>query len=440
MKLLPRPSSTCQILLSLMLLEGGFAAIGQSIGFVEPDLQLANLAAGQTLPVTFQLTNGTAVPIQIQAIHAACECTSLQQAPAEIPAHGQGEFVWLFDSASSRGPVFQTVTVEVVNGPVIQGQFSTSVTASSAASTTARIRPRGVYIHDPSTIVQCGGEHWFFSTGMGIPSHHSTTLTNWLSGPRVFPNLPGWTTNAVPGNEGVIWAPDIIHQGDRYCLYYAVSTWGKPTSAIGLATNPTLDPAAPNYHWTDDGPVVCTTDKDDFNAIDPCAFLDDDGRLWLAFGSYWSGIKLIELNPATGRRLAPDSPLYALAQHHEGNDTSLEAACLTRHGQYYYLFVNWYACCRGTNSTYEIRVGRSANVTGPYRDRSGRDMRANGGDIFLHSQGRYIGPGHAGIYRENGTNWFSFHFYDGERYGLASIGVRPLIWTNGWPALVTSPP
>jgi len=158
--------------------------------------------------------------------------------------------------------------------------------------------------------------------------------------------------------------------------------------------------------------------------------------LWLAFGSFWTGIKLIQLDPQTGRRLSPDSPIYPLACRQADGDTSMEAACLTRQGEWYYLFANWGACCRGMTSTYEIRIGRSHQITGPYFDRTGRNLLANGGDLFLAREGRYIGPGHAGIYTEQGTNWFSFHYYDGERHGLASVGVRQLEWNSaGWPVL-----
>jgi arabinan endo-1,5-alpha-L-arabinosidase len=132
------------------------------------------------------------------------------------------------------------------------------------------------------------------------------------------------------------WAPDIIKLGDRYLLYYSVSSFGKMTSAIGLATNPTLDPDDPAYHWTDQGFVVRTQDGDGYNAIDPSVFYDSDGSLWLTFGSYWSGIKLIELDPQTGKRMASDSKLFSLAYNE-----SIEASYLCRHNDYYYLFVNW---------------------------------------------------------------------------------------------------
>src|SRR5690348_10403905 len=193
---------------------------------------------------------------------------------------------------------------------------------------------RDVRVHDPSAITKCKDQYWVFYTGRGIPSYHSRDLLKWERGPAVFTNAPAWTARAVPRNHWIYyWAPDIIHLGDRYLLYYAVSSFGRNDSAIGLATNPTLDPADPGFKWTDQGLVVQSTSKDDFNAIDPAASLDAQGRLWLAFGSFWGGIKLVQLDPDTGKRLAPDSPLYSLAF----ND-SIEASYIYHRNGFYYLF------------------------------------------------------------------------------------------------------
>ncbi len=288
---------------------------------------------------------------------------------------------------------------------------------------------RDVSVHDPSTIVQCKDEYWVFATGRGIVSRHSTNLIHWTPGPPVFTSTPSWTTNAVPGNRGYFWAPDVIHLGNRYLLYYAVSTWGKKTSAIGLATNPTLDPADPGYAWTDHGPVIQTTDTDDCNAIDPAITLDTDGKLWLAFGSFWTGIKLVELDPATGKRLAANSPIHSLARH-----DMIEASYIYWRDGYHYLFVNWGLCCRGVKSTYNIRVGRSRKITGPYLDKEGVDMLLDGGSLVLGSTGPFIGPGHAGIISAGGKDWFSCHFYDGTREGRPTLALLPLRWdAAGWP-------
>jgi arabinan endo-1,5-alpha-L-arabinosidase len=291
---------------------------------------------------------------------------------------------------------------------------------------------RGVRAHDPSTIVKCGDEYWMFCTGRGVRAYRSKDLVQWKPGPAVFTNAPSWVVAAVPDHNGHdFWAPDVIRVGDRYLLYYSVSTFGKNTSAIGLVTNPTLDPADARYRWTDQGVVIQSRPSDNFNTIDPALFQDADGSLWMVFGSYWSGIKLIQLDPNTGKRIAPDAPLYALAHH-----DSIEAPFLYRHDGKYFLFVNWGQCCRGTNSTYEIRVGRSDQVTGPYRDRAGKDLLLGGGTLLLGTEDVFIGPGHAGILEEQGNCWFGFHFYNAAQRGLPMYAIRPLRWgEDGWPVL-----
>jgi arabinan endo-1,5-alpha-L-arabinosidase len=219
--------------------------------------------------------------------------------------------------------------------------------------------------------------------------------------------------------------------GDRYLLYYAASVFGKNTSVLGLATNPTLDPADPAYKWSDGGIVAQSGAGDQFNVIDPAILNDPADGLWLSFGSYWSGIKLIQLDPATGKRLTPDAPMYPLAHAHD-----IEASYIYRHGAYYYLFVNWGVCCRGVNSTYNIRIGRSRKVTGPYLDKNGVDMLIGGGTLLVGTDGPFVGPGHAGIIMANGKEWLSMHFYDGSRGGMSALAIRPVSWDGeGWPVV-----
>ena len=165
---------------------------------------------------------------------------------------------------------------------------------------------RGITTRDPSSIVKCKDEYWVFYTGRGVPSYRSRDLVKWERGPAVFKAAPEWIAKIVPENRNMqYWAPDIMKLGDRYLLYYSVSSFGKMTSAIGLATNPTLDPDDPAYHWTDQGLVVRTQDGDGYNAIDPSVFHDSDGSLWLTFGSYWSGIKLIQTGSADRQTNGP---------------------------------------------------------------------------------------------------------------------------------------
>ena len=306
----------------------------------------------------------------------------------------------------------------------------------AAVHALAQSASRGIVTRDPSTIVKCKDDFWVFYTGRGVPSYHSKDLLKWEPGPRIFASAPDWIAAAVPANRNLnYWAPDIAHVGDRYLLYYSVSTFGKNTSAIGLVTTPTLDPSDPAYHWTDQGVVVQSHEGDNYNTIDPSVFLDDDGKLWLAFGSYWSGIKLVELDPATGKRSNPKARLVSLA-----HNSSIEASCLYKHDGYYYLFVNWGSCCKGLESTYNIRVGRSRKITGPYRDQGGKDMLKGGGTLFLGNTGPLAGPGHAGFLVDNGKTWFTSDFEgDARMGGKATLAIMPLEWISGWPKATVVP-
>lgn len=284
-------------------------------------------------------------------------------------------------------------------------------------------------VHDPATIVKEGDTYWTFATGDGIKTLRSTNLTDWSFDQPALPKNPIWAADVAAPHRDYLWAPDVIKSGDRYLLYFSVSSWGKNTSAIGLATNATLNPTNPKFTWHDAGIVVQSFATNDFNTIDPALTFDAEGRLWMAFGSFWSGIKLIELNPQTGHRLSPNSPMYALAF----NDM-IEAPFIHRRGTNYFLFVNWGQCCQGTNSTYEIRVGRSDKITGPYLDRDGKNMLNRGGTLLLESKTPFYGPGHAGIINIIGQDWFSCHYYDGNQRGRSKLWVGKLNWdADGWP-------
>jgi arabinan endo-1,5-alpha-L-arabinosidase len=294
-------------------------------------------------------------------------------------------------------------------------------------------------VHDPSTIIKCKDKYYVFSTSLTggiVASKASSDKIFWTSGPDVFAAAPAWVTNSVPGLNRVFGAPDIISLNGQYYLYYVVTIIGTQASAIGLASNPTLDPSDPAYQWTDRGPVLQSSAVYPYNALDPSLTRDAAGNLWMSFGSYWGGIYLVQLDPATGLRISANSPIYHLA-----SNSSIEASCLFRRGGYYYLFVNWGSCCVGVPSTYNIRVGQSTAITGPYLDRAGVDMASGGGTLFLEGTGKFTGPGQIAILSEGGNQWFSYHYYDANAwfpgynaYGAPVLGLAPLSWTaDNWP-------
>ncbi len=311
-------------------------------------------------------------------------------------------------------------------------------TPTASLALTGHVSP----VHDPA-ILKDGTTYYLFATGnagdaeglLGLRT--SSDLRDWTLRGGSYAALPAWARTAVPGATGM-WAPDISKVGGQYRLYYSISTFGKNQSAIGLATATTIDPAAPAANWQDQGPVIQSQTSDDFNAIDPMAFSDAEGRSWMVFGSYWSGIKLIRLDPATGLRLAGDPAPRALVQRPAPD--AVEAPYIVRHGGYYYLFVSFDACCQGEASTYYTVVGRSAAPDGPYVDRSGRAMLQGGGTTVLtNGQGtgaRYVGRGHVAILSQEDGDYIVYHAYDTQRNGAPTLQIQRLTWDQeGWPTV-----
>lgn len=286
-------------------------------------------------------------------------------------------------------------------------------------------------VHDP-VVMEEDGTYWLFSTGRGVPIRRSTDLVRWELAGQVFDSVPAWAPEAVPGVRGV-WAPDIARFNDRYHLYYSLSTFGKNRSAIGLATNATLDPASPRYRWVDRGPVVRSTPGvDHWNAIDPNVVLDERGDPWLSWGSFWGGIKMRRLDASTGLPSQVDTVLYSVAARPGSN--AIEAPFIVRHDGHFYLFVSFDRCCRKAESDYRIVVGRSRSVTGPYVDREGTPMMQGGGTAVLSGAGRVRGPGHNAVLTAGGRDYLVHHFYDAEDQGVSKLQIRPLRWdAEGWP-------
>jgi autotransporter-associated beta strand protein len=291
------------------------------------------------------------------------------------------------------------------------------------------------YAHDPSPIVDDNGTYFYYSTGQGILSRESTDLSHWSDGPAVFGTNPAWTTAGVPGFTGDYWAPQVNYFDGQYHLYYAVSTSGSQVSGIGMATSPTLNPAVAGYGWSDQGPVIQSTTRGLYNAIDPSVITAPNGTMWMSFGSYWQGIYEVQLNPATGLQLNPGTAPIHLSIHLDGLQDN-EASYLYYRSGYYYLFENWGSCCSGTASTYNVRMGRSTSVNGPFVDEAGVSLLNGGGSLFLGGTGNYIGPGQVGIYSQNGADYLSYHYYNGANNGTPALGIQTLHWTAaGWPTV-----
>jgi arabinan endo-1,5-alpha-L-arabinosidase len=318
--------------------------------------------------------------------------------------------------------------------------FLLMLLAAGSAAQTPYFPPDHPRVHDP-VIAREGEIYYAFSTGVGVPILSSRDLKNWTRAGRVFEAPPAWAQAAVPGFKDHIWAPDIAFFNGKWHLYYSISTFGKNRSVIGVATNPTLNSASEKYRWTDEGLVAESHPSDNFNAIDPNVAFDASGQLWLSFGSFWSGIKLRRLDVKTGKPRAGDTTLIPLSSrpHDNGIAGAVEGPFIVQRDGFYYLFVSFDFCCRGVNSTYNIRVGRAPRIEGPYLDRDGKAMLNGGGTLLLGTQGTMIAPGHCSIFRdekaESPRDYLVYHFYDATRSGIPTLRVRPLEWKDGWPQI-----
>ena len=279
---------------------------------------------------------------------------------------------------------------------------------------TATAQVGAPYIHDPSTIAECEGKYYTYGTGGGGLISED-----------------GWSWHSGAERPGGGAAPDVMQIGDRYLFIYGATgggLGGGHNGRILTMWNKTLDPKSPDFKFTTAVEVCSSDGMEDQDAIDPGLLLDPTtGRLWACYGTYFGTIRLIELDPKTGERV----------KGNKEKDIAIdcEATDLIYRDGWYYLLGTHGTCCDGVNSTYNIVVGRSRSVEGPYLDNIGRDMFHGGGRMVITAGDRVCGPGHFGrTIIDDGVEIMSCHYEaDFDQGGRSVLGLRPLLWKNGWP-------
>ena len=306
-------------------------------------------------------------------------------------------------------------------------------------------------VHDPAQLVRVGDALHLYASPVEWWAYNLDDRDWYFLGDDLYEgNNPDWDLG-----DAAYWAPSIVQVAeDRYRLYHsAVYDEANHGSRIGFARGAVADG---EIAWAPVDDYVI--ESDGYNqpfAIDPAVFADDEGRHWLVYGSHAAGIWIVEIDPDSGflaerpwdKRWRADDDRFTHLADYGGNrhdENNIEAAYIYNHpgNEFYYLFVNWDRCCSGPESTYNIRIGRSDSPTGPYLDRDGRPLSDGGGSLFLDRSGeilgdsRFVGPGHAGIYRHvNGSYYFSHHFYDAASGGTPSLALWNLTWVDGWPQI-----
>lgn len=308
------------------------------------------------------------------------------------------------------------------------------------------------FVHDPVIAVE-QDRFFLFHTGPGINAWQSQDMEHWTTLESVFPEIPQWMYETIPGFRGHLWAPDIYHHEGTWYLYYSVSAFGRNTSFIGVATTPTLDPESPDFEWTDHGIVIQSfPGMHNWNAIDANVIDDVDGTPWLAFGSFWGGLQIVKLADSRTALANPDLPeVITIASRNPGPASmpeegypveagtgAIEAPFIIHRQGYYYLFASTDYCCRGPESTYKMIVGRSKSITGPYVDQHDVPLSEGGGTLLLEGNERWYGVGHNGVTRVEDTDYLVYHGYDAQHeHAWARLLIKPLRWTHGWPAVAT---
>jgi arabinan endo-1,5-alpha-L-arabinosidase len=346
-------------------------------------------------------------------------------------------------------------------------------TLLAAPPLAAQVPTRDVPIRDP-VMVREDGTYYLFATGRGIAVWSSPDMKRWTREPAVFETAPEWAQTLIPDFRDDIRAPDIYHHDGTYFLYYSVGSHGRNSSAIGVATNSTLDRGDPRFRWVDHGIVVRSVPgRDMWNAVDPHVMHDHEGVPWMSFGSQWGGHKLVRLaenltelsrSPREWRTIAARHRFWKLDDRDGGdsanpeleydglypqrilemNRTSqsgaVEAPFIFRKNGYYHQFASWDRCCGGVESTSRIVVGRAKDIRGPYSDREGQNMNHGGGSAVvrgLHDSLRWAAAGRSSAYTFDGVDYLVFHAYDKLDEGRSKLVILPIQWDeDGWPYVV----
>ncbi|KAF9484754.1 arabinanase [Pholiota conissans] len=284
-------------------------------------------------------------------------------------------------------------------------------------------------VHDPTICQDQHGTYFVFCTAPGIEIRTSKDRKNWALIGTVWPNGAPWTDQFTLTSNGSIWAPDCTYRNGEFLLYYAASSFGSQNSGIFLAKSKTGLPGS----FTHEGLVTQSSPLLDYNAIDPNLIIT--GNSWrLSLGSFWTGIKSFDVDPHTGLFMQGNATSPTSLAERFVNSQSIEASVVFQHGNYFYLFSSWDFCCRGVNSTYNIRVGRSLTPSGGFVDQEGVGLINGGGTLVLETHDNIVGPGGQDLLVDkNGETLMVYHYYTPSG---SFLGINKLDFSTGWPVVV----
>jgi arabinan endo-1,5-alpha-L-arabinosidase len=262
----------------------------------------------------------------------------------------------------------------------------------------------------------------------------SSDLLHWKRFGDVLPQLPAW------GNTSTLtWAPEVIHLGNKYVLYYAAAQTGtKMEMGIGTAvSNSPFGPFVATGTPLRTGPWI--------EEIDPHPYLDDDGKLYLFWGSGFKPIRGQEMNADGLTFKSGTTPTDLVFPHPNlpnGYEKLYEGAFVIKRGGYYYMFYSGDDCY----GYYEVRVARSSHPLGPWITLG--DAKGLPSSAILKPSARWRAPGHNSIFTDDaGRDWILYHAIDmvnvkftPRQEPVRELLMEPIAWVEGWPQLRTGMP
>lgn len=247
------------------------------------------------------------------------------------------------------------------------------------------------YFADPSLAAQ-DGKFYLYATidpwgGRTLGAWESSDFKNWTFRELNWPTKEACTSPTSKG--AMVWAPSVIRAPDgRFLMYVSVGSevW------VGTASHP-LGP------WRDANggrPLVPATWNSTYHMIDAEAFVNDDGSLYLYWGSGW-GWK-------NGRcfavKLKPDGVTFDGEPHDVTPTNYFEGPFLFKHAGRYYLT---YSQGKTTTDTYQVHYAVGDTPLGPFTE-------ATNSPLLVTDHARdIISPGHHALFCHEGRTYVLYH-------------------------------
>lgn len=244
---------------------------------------------------------------------------------------------------------------------------------------------------------------------------------------------PSWGDTYYENKIPTIWAPDVVKVQDKWIYYYSLSAWGGPCGIGYAIADEIAGPYTDMGRLFDSGDVGGNYSLGINNSIDPQVIVDEDGSVYMVLGSF-NKIYMVQLTE-------DGMGLYGGIQAQKENKILIasnvfEGSWIFKRGDYWYYMGSVGTCCKGKDSTYRVRVGKSQSLTGPYIDSENKSMDAasqENGELVVwakKSNENTIAPGHNSVIKDDAGDywWYGHTYYAYDNFATRHLAMDKLLW------------